>query len=82
MISTINYNKQCYYTPKQLVLPLDIQTIIPFDDPIYTFDEIMKGCNLRKYIITNNKDPRGRNGYNLVTLLEVILFGFMEKYKC
>ena len=38
----LNYNN---YTPKQLVLPLEIQTIIPFDDPIYTFDEVMKGCN-------------------------------------
>src|SRR5690554_196703 len=78
MKKTLNYNTY-YYTPKQLVLPLDIQTIIPFDDPIYTFDEIMKGCNLKKYIVTTNKDPRGRIGYNLVTMLEVILFGFMEK---
>lgn len=76
-IKNLNYNY--YYTPKQIVLPLDIQTIIPFDDPIYTFDEVMKGCNLRKYIVASNKDPRGRIGYNLVTMLEVILFGFMEK---
>lgn len=78
MVETLNYNNH-YYTPKQLVLPLDIPSIIAFDDPIYTFDEVMKGCNLKQYLITNRKDRRGRIGYNLVTLLEVILFGFMEK---
>ncbi len=76
MVETLKYIDN--YTTKQLVLPMDIQTIIPFDDPIYTFDEVMKGCNLKKYLITAPIDPRGRIGYNLVTMLEVILFAFME----
>ena len=29
-----------YYTPIQLKLPLDLETLISFDDPIYTFDKI------------------------------------------
>ena len=77
MTKHLNYTN--HYTIKQLILPLDIQTIIPFDDPIYTFDEVMKGCNLKKYLIIDKKESRGRIGYNLVTMLEVILFGFMEK---
>lgn len=72
--SPINRN---YYTPIQLILPLEIETIIGFDDPIVTFDEIMKGCNLEKYIVSKRKDLRGCYGYNLITLLKVILFGFM-----
>ena len=66
-----------YYTPIQLRLPLDLETSISFDDPIYTFDEVMKGCNLEKYLKSDDKDPRGRIGFNLVTMLKVILFGYM-----
>lgn len=66
-----------YCTPIQLKLPLDLETLISFDDPIVTFDEIMKGCSLEKYIISKRKDPRGAIGYNLITLLKVVLFGFM-----
>lgn len=66
-----------YYTPIQLRLPLDLETIISFDDPLYTFDEVMKGCNLEKYIKSNKEDPRGRIGFNLITMLKVILFGYM-----
>jgi transposase len=73
--NTLSSNRD--YTPIQLILPLEIETIISFDDPIVTFDEIMKGCNLEKYMVSNRKDPRGSIGYNLITLLKVILFGFM-----
>lgn len=66
-----------YFTPIQLRLPLDLETSISFDDPIYTFDEVMKGCNLEKYLKSDIKDSRGRIGFNLVTMLKVILFGYM-----
>ena len=66
-----------YYTPIQLRLPLDLETSISFDDPIYTFDEVMKGCNLEKYLKSDVKDSRGRIGFNLVTMLKVVLFGYM-----
>lgn len=66
-----------YFTPIQLRLPLDLETSISFDDPIYTFDEVMKGCNLEKYLKSDIKDPRGRIGFNLVTMLKVVLFGYM-----
>lgn len=66
-----------YYTPIQLRLPLDLETFISFDDPIYTFDEVMRGCNVEKYLKSNKEDPRGRIGFNLVTMLKVVLFGYM-----
>lgn len=77
--SNLNYTHlhNEYYTPIQLRLPLDLETSISFDDPIYTFDEVMKGCNLEKYLKSDDKDPRGRIGFNLVTMLKVVLFGYM-----
>ena len=39
-----------YYTPIQLKLPLDLETLISFDDPIYTFDKILKECNIEQYL--------------------------------
>lgn len=79
MNSNLNNTHQTneYYTPIQLRLPLDLETSISFDDPIYTFDEVMKGCNLEKYLKSDDKDPRGRIGFNLVTMLKVVLFGYM-----
>lgn len=66
-----------YCTPIQLRLPLDLETLISFDDPIYAFDKVMRGCNLEKYLKSDEKDSRGRIGFNHVTMLKVILFGFM-----
>ncbi len=73
--NTSSHNE--YYTPIQLRLPLDLETSISFDDPIYTFDEVMKGCNLEKYLKSNRNDNRSRIGFNLVTMLKVVLFGYM-----
>ena len=69
-----------YYTPIQLILPVDLSIIINCDDPVYTFDKVLRGVNLEKYLVSDKiKDPRGRKGYNLVTLLKVVLFGFSLK---
>lgn len=80
IINNINYNNHLsidYYTTFQLRLPLDLSIKIKIDDPVYTFNEVMNGVKLDKYLINPNKDPRGRKGYNSVKLLKVILFGFM-----
>lgn len=69
-----------YYTPIQLILPLDVSIIINSSDPVYKFDEVMRGVNLKKYLVSDDsKDSRGRKGYNPVSLLKVILFGFLLK---
>ncbi len=64
------------YTTIQLQLPLILSEIIDIDDPVYTFDDSRKGIDLKKYLVTNKSDNRGRKGYNPVNLLKVILFGF------
>lgn len=68
-----------YYTPIQLKLPLVLDSIIKVDDPVYTFDRVMKGVNLEKYLVSNRKDNRGRQGYNPITMLKVVLFAFQLK---
>lgn len=64
------------YTPFQLKLPLVFDEIIKTDDPVYTFDKVMKGINLEKYIISSKHLGAGRIGYNPISLLKVILFAF------
>ena len=55
----LNNTSSCneYYTPIQLRLPLDLETSISFDDPIYTFDEVMKGCNRKIVPVENTASP-------------------------
>lgn len=65
------------YTVKRLRLPLETDILIDVSDPIYTFDEVLGSVDLKKYLISELKDPRGRIGYNPINLLKVILFGFM-----
>lgn len=75
-----NIPYQNHYTPIQLILPVELSTIISCDDPVYTFDEVLRGVNLEKYLVSDKvKDCRGRRGYNPVTLLKVVLFGFSLK---
>ncbi|NLG82112.1 MAG: IS1182 family transposase [Bacilli bacterium] len=68
-----------YYTPIQVVLPVDYPILIKFDDPIYTFDEVMKGSDISKYIKPKPSYCKGRKGFNPITMLKVILFGYMER---
>jgi transposase len=68
-----------YYTPIQLKLPIVFDETIKIDDPVYTFDKVMKGVNLKKYLVSRRKDPRGRSGYNPITMLKVVLFAFQLK---
>ena len=66
------------FTKKQLRLPLDLDILIDIHDPVYTFDEVLRGVNLKQYLISDKKDLRGRTGYNPINMLKVVLFGFME----
>ena len=40
------FNTNNYYTPKQLKLPLEIEKIIDFSDPVYSFFEIVEQIDL------------------------------------
>jgi len=55
----------------------DLETIISFSDPLYTFEEVLKECKLEQYLKSDKEDPRGRIGFNNLTMLRVVLFGFM-----
>ncbi len=68
-----------YYTPKQGRLPLFIADVLDICDPVFTFERIMKGCNLEKYVKCNRENSQGRIGYNLLKMLKVVLFGFMKE---
>lgn len=65
-----------YCTIKQLVLPLDLEIKINKDDLVYTFSEVMEGIDIKKYLVTDIKDPRGRIGYNPAVMLKIVLFAF------
>lgn len=69
---------QVYFNSKQLKLPLLLDIKIAFDSEVRTFDEVFSKLEVNKYLI-NDKDNRGRIGYNPVNMLKLILFCQMEK---
>lgn len=77
----INLNTEVYHSiridndiPFQLKLPLQIGYLINNDDPVWTFNEVMKGVNLAKYLKVSSL---GREPYNPFMMLKVILFSEM-----
>ena len=73
-----NYTTDLYYTPIQLKLPLDIERIIEVSDPVYTFREVVSHMDLNQYLAEKKGCRTGRPAYDRITLLEVVLFAFME----
>lgn len=65
-------------TPYQLKLPLQIETIIPVDDPVYTFSEVVDHVDLSQYFEEEKGFEMGRPRYDRTKLLKVVLFAFME----
>ena len=65
-------------TPYQLKLPLQIETIIPMTDPVYTFNEVMDHIDLNKYFGKEKGTETGRLRYDRRKLLKIVLFAFME----
>ena len=61
----------------QLQLPLNLGTKIDICDPVVTFREVLKGVNLKKYLVKSKKETRGRDGYRLEILLKIVLFANM-----
>ena len=47
----------------QMKLPLEIGIKINISDPVVTFKEVMEGVNLKKYLIKDTTETRGRDGY-------------------
>jgi len=63
--------------PKQLKLPLDVETLIPVSDIVYSFCEIIDSIDLSQYVVMKENNT-GRPKYNQINLLKVVLFSFME----
>lgn len=77
----LNLNHEVYHCfntyndiPFQIKLPLQIEILIDPSDPVWTFNEVMEGVNLAKYL---KYDNLGRKPYNLFKMLKVILYSEM-----
>ena len=69
--NTLNFNS------RQAVLPMLIQDYLDICDPVLTFDRLMGGIDLEKYLKNIQKHYTGRLRYNPVSMLKTVLFGFM-----
>ncbi len=65
------------YTPKQLKLPIEIEKIIDFSDPVYSFCEIVDSIDLSHFFVVKGYKT-GRPRYSYTKLLKIVLFSFME----
>ena len=63
------------YNTFQLSLPLDLGIKIDPDDEVVSFLKALEGVNLKKYL--KRCELRGREGYDKVMLLKVVLFARM-----
>lgn len=77
MITTKPQSNYSYnYNAVQMVLPLDVGTIIPESSEVVSFLEVMKGIDLNRYF-EFKLETRGRNGYDKTHLLRTVLFAYM-----
>ena len=58
-------------------MPLFVSDFLDICDPVLTFDRFMEEINLEKYLQSVPKHITGRIGYNPVSMLKTVLFGFM-----
>ena len=68
-----------YNTLNQGVLPFFISDCLDIFDPVFTFDELVGGMNLEKYLKNVPEHKLGRIRYNPVKMLKTVLFGFMSE---
>jgi len=69
---------QEYNTPIQLKMPADMERMIEIDDPVCSFNEVMRHIDLKRYFV-EREHKTGRPPYDKEKLLKVVLFAFMEK---
>ena len=75
----MNKQSQEYFTPIQLKMPVEMERMIEVDDPVYSFNEVLRHIDLRKYFVEGKGHKTGRPRYDGEKLLKVILFAFMEE---
>ena len=74
------YNNYC--NSKQGYLPLFLSDYLDLLDPVLTFDRLMGGIDLNKYLTDIPEYTTGRLRYNPVNMLKTVLFGFMTSGYC
>ena len=74
------YNNYC--NSKQGYLPLFLSDCLDLLDPVLTFDRLMGGIDLNKYLTDIPEYTTGRLRYNPVNMLKTVLFGFMTSGYC
>lgn len=52
--------------------------VLPKDHKVFCFLEFMKGLDLNKYL-KKEKDTRGRKGYDLEVMLQIILYAYIDE---
>ena len=71
-----------YCNSKQGYLPLFLLDCLDLLDPVLTFDRLMGGIDLNKYLTDIPEYTTGRLRYNPVNMLKTVLFGFMTSGYC
>ena len=76
-MNELRYQTQENLNTIQIKLPLEISVKIKNTDPVVTFKEVMEGVNLKKYLVKQSDETRGRDGYDPEVLLKIVLFAYM-----
>lgn len=63
------------YDTFQCRLPLDFFIVIPIDDPLTSFVEIMKGVNTSKYFDCSHRGDKGSNPNMILQVIKSFLKG-------
>ena len=71
-----------YCNSKQGYLPLFLSDCLDLLDSVLTFDRLMGGIDLNKYLTDIPEYTTGRLIYNPVNMLKTVLFGFMTSSYC
>lgn len=73
----MNNLTESHFITEQGRLPVYFSEMLNICDPVLAFDRIMEEIKIWEYLKDSEKTT-GRNGYNAVKMLKVILFAFME----
>ena len=71
-----------YCNSKQGYLPLFLSDCLDLPDPVLTFDRLIGGIDLNKYLTDIPEYTTGRLRYNPVNMLKTVVFGFMTSCYC
>ena len=71
-----------YCNSKQGYLPLFFSDCLDLLDSVLTFDRLIGGIDLNKYLTDIPEYTTGRRRYNPVNMLKTVLFGFMTSGYC